>query len=199
MVNIVLLDDGSNWSCDVGFGGDGPTSPLRLSATPGQEPGVVHNLGAQDVRLRRGVFPDTVKEEANPVWFYEYRNGKDSSWNTYYAFGESEASTWDLECANFWVTSHPESFQRKQVLSVKFIRGQAHEDDPQGSSDDVAVIGKVMLADDTIKRNMGGKTEVILQCGTEAERIEALKQHFDIHLTDAEERGINGFVTELRG
>lgn len=159
----------------------------------------MQNLGAQDVRLRKGVFPDTVREEANPVWFYEYRNGKDSNWNTYYAFGESEASTWDLECSNFWVTSHPESFQRTQVLVVKFIRGQARGDGAHGTPDDVAVVGKVMLADDTVKKNMGGKTEVLLQCRTEAERVEALKQHFDIHLTDAEKQGIKGFVTELKG
>lgn len=197
VVNIVILEDGSTWSCDVGFGGDGPTWPLLLSTTPGEEPVAVPNLGAQDVRLRKGVFPETVKEEVNSVWFYEYRNGKDSSWNTYYAFGETEASTWDLECFNFWVTTHPDSFQRKQVLVVKFIRGEAKDTAVGRSPEDITVVGKVMLADDTIKRNMGGKTEVVLQCGTEAERIEALEQHFKIHLTDAEEQGIAGFVTEL--
>ncbi|CAN8104163.1 unnamed protein product [Discula destructiva] len=206
VVNIVLLEDGSRWSCDVGFGGDGPTSPLELSADPGQEPAVVPNLGAQDVRMRRGVFPDTVDEDANRVWFYEYRNGKDSSWNTYYAFGESEASAWDLECSNFWVTSHPESFQRKQNLVVKFIQGQTPDTDSNGehvcengSPRDVTVIGKVMLADDIIKSNMGGKTEVVKQCRTEKERIEALWEYFGVKLTDKEQQGIKGFGTELAG
>ncbi|KAJ4403619.1 hypothetical protein N0V82_010630 [Gnomoniopsis sp. IMI 355080] len=209
VVNLVILQDGSIWSCDVGFGGDGPTSPLALSVTPEQEPEVVPNLGSQDVRLRRGVFPETVREDANLVWFYEYRNGKDSAWNTYYAFGESEASDWDLQCANFWVVSHPDSFQRKQILSVKFIKG----DDVEGNGvacikggelnggtlpGEVTVVGKIMLADDVVKRNMGGKTETVRHCRTEMERIEALKEYFGIYLTDEEQHGIKGFETELK-
>lgn len=205
VVNLVILEDGSIWSCDVGFGGDGPTSPLALSVTPEQEPEVVTNLGSQDVRLRRGVFPETVREDANLVWFYEYRNGKDSAWNTYYAFGESEASDWDLQCANFWVVSHPDSFQRKQILSVKFIKGdiegnraRVNGEQNDGTSGEVTVVGKIMLADDVVKRNMGGKTETVRHCRTEMERIEALKEHFDIYLTDEEQHGIEGFETELK-
>lgn len=203
-MNLVILEDGSVWSCDVGFGGDGPTSPLVLSATPEQEPEVVTNLGSQEIRLRKGVFPETVREEMNLVWFYEYRNGKDSAWNTYYAFNESEASDWDLQCANFWVVSHPDSFQRKQILSVKFIRGDVVQDEivkgKQGDKihDEVAVVGKIMLADDVIKRNMGGKTEMVKQCKTEKERIEALEEYFGIYFTKEEQHGIEGFQTELK-
>lgn len=192
MVNIVLLEDGSIWSCDVGFGGDGPTSPLRLSSVPGQEPEVIRNLGAQEVRLRRGVFPDTVREEANQVWFYEYRNRRDAEWNTYYAFGETEASQWDLECANWWVASHPESFQRKQILVVKFLR------DEKNCTQETSVVGKMMLADGVLKRNMGGKTEVIKVCQTEASRLEVLREVFGIFLTGEERQGIRGFETELK-
>lgn len=205
VINLVVLEDGSIWSCDVGFGGDGPTSPLALSANPNQEPEAVTNLGSQDVRLRRGVFPETVREEANQVWFYEYRNGKASAWNTYYAFGESEASHWDLQCANFWVVTHPDSFQRKQILSVKFIRGgiggteTSLEKGRNGEAPgEVAVVGKIMLADDVIKRNMGGKTETLKHCGTELERTKALEVYFGIYLTEEEKQGIEGFETELK-
>lgn len=205
-MNIVILEDGSVWSCDVGFGGDGPTSPLALSATPEQDPEVVTNLGAQEVRLRKGVFPETVRPEMNLVWFYEYRNGKDAAWNTYYAFSESEASDWDLQCANFWVVSHPDSFQRKQILAVKFIRGNVQEDttesigsEPNGKTyDEVTVVGKIMLADDVVKRNMGGKTELVKQCKTEKERIESLEEYFGIYFTNEEQHGIKGFETELK-
>lgn len=205
-MNLVILEDGSVWSCDVGFGGDGPTSPLALSATPEQEPEVITNLGSQEVRLRKDVFPETVRREMNLVWLYEYRNGKDSAWNTYYAFSESEASDWDLQCANFWVVSHPDSFQRKQILSVKFIRGNLQEEitksvesEPNGKTyDEVTVVGKIMLADDVVKRNMGGKTELVKQCKTEKERIEALEEYFGIYFTHEEQHGIKGFETELK-
>lgn len=207
-MNLVILEDGSVWSCDVGFGGDGPTSPLALSATPDQNPEVVTNLGSQEVRLRKGAFPDTVRPKMNLVWFYEYRNGQDSAWNTYYAFSESEASDWDLQCANFWVVSHPDSFQRKQILAVKFIRGAPVQEEETTESaksqqngkayDEVAVMGKIMLADDVVKRNMGGKTELVRQCKTEKERIQALEELFGIYFTDEEQHGIKGFETELR-
>ncbi|KAF3765778.1 cysteine proteinase [Cryphonectria parasitica EP155] len=215
VVNLVLLEDGSVWSCDVGFGGDGPTTPLLLSSCPGQEPEAVANLGAQQIRLQRGAFPNTLKSEANQVWFYEYRNGTDAPWNQYYAFGEAEASAWDLECSNWWVASHPESFQRKQILVVKFIRGTAGEDGDcrssrgnaangeetatKHSTSTVQVIGKIMLADGIVKRNMGGRTEVVQVCTSEEERIKALKEHFGIVLSNEARKGIQGFETELTG
>lgn len=205
-MNLVILEDGSIWSCDVGFGGDGPTSPLALSATPEQDPEIVNNLGSQEVRLRKDVFPETLRPAVNSVWFYEYRNGKDAAWNTYYAFSESEASDWDLQCANFWVVSHPDSFQRKQILAVKFIRGDVLEETAKSTGskhdgkiyDEVTVVGKIMLADDVVKRNMGGKTELVKQCKAEKERIEALEEYFGIYFTDEEQHGIKGFETELR-
>lgn len=204
VVNLVLLDDGTIWSTDVGFGGDGPTSPLLLQDDPDQEPLVVKNLGTQDIRLRRGVFPDTVREEANKVWLYEYRNGPDAEWNTYYAFGETESSHWDLECANFWVMAHPDSFQRKQLLAVKFLRGPDTINGELNGNDkkettSVEIIGKVMLADGVLKENMGGKTKVLKECRTEEERVEVLQRYFDIYLTDEQLEGIKGFETELSG
>lgn len=226
MVNLVLLDDGSIWSCDVGFGGDGPTSPLRLRSSGSgaeqleePEPEVVSNLGAQDVRLRRGVFPGTVRGDANRVWFYEYRNGggggvggsgqegaaAEKQWNTYYAFGEAEASQWDLECANWWVAGHPESFQRRQVLAVKFLRDDEAQPQPPSPGGQetgdvvvVSVVGKMMLADGVLKRNMGGRTEVVKVCRSEEERVEVLREVFGIVLTEEERLGIRGFETELR-
>lgn len=201
VVNLVLLDDGSIWSTDVGFGGDGPTSPLRLATGQGEEPRVIKNLGTQEIRLRQGVFPDTVRPEANHVWLYEYRNGPDASWNTYYAFGETEASPWDLECANFWVMAHPESFQRKQILAVKFIRASPEAVPGAGkeATGELEVAGKVMLADGVLKENMGGKTRVLKECRTEKERVEVLREYFGVHLTDEQREGIKGFETELKG
>lgn len=221
-MNLVLLPDGSTWSTDVGFGGDGPTSPLLLSpsprkekeaaaASPGQQeedpslPLVVRNLGAQEIRLRRGVFPDTLRaDDTNKVWFYEYRNNNssnedDAPWNTYYAFGEAEASQWDLECANFWVAAHPESFQRKQVLVVKFVRGQGNTTSTNSSAVEVEVVGKLMLADGVLKENSGGKTRVVRECRSEAERVAVLRESFGVWLTEEEREGIRGFETELRG
>lgn len=216
VVTIVELEDGNRWVTDVGFGGDGMTAPLPLIDDPedGQYP-VHRNLGTQEVRITRGSFPGTFARggNGNQVWFYEYRNCPDEEWSQYYAFGDHEATSWDLECANYWVSSHPDSFQRKQVLIVRFLRaapervqnasGEAAGDVAENDRDEeiiprVEIVGKIMLADGVVKRNMGSKTEHVEMCRTEGERVQALKYYFGITLSDEEKEGITGFETALQ-
>ncbi|KAK2614925.1 hypothetical protein N8I77_001714 [Diaporthe amygdali] len=211
---VTVVEFGSErWVTDVGFGGDGMTAPLPLlhELEAGREYPKHRNLGSQEVRVTRGLYPGVVSDgEGNKVWFYEYRNRPEDEWNRYYAFGDREATSWDLECANHWVSSHPESFQRKQILVVKFLRDPGEDAWKEGSIEaadtgdsgtivipEVGTVGKIMLADGTIKRNLGGKTEVVKVCRTEEERVQALKEFFGITLSDAETHGIEGFETAL--
>lgn len=87
---------------------------------------------------------------------------------------------------NYWTSTFPQSFQRLQVLVVKFLRNGAD------------IVGKVMLVDGKVKRNMGGKTEIVKECRDEDERVRALKEYFDIDLSDEEIMGIRGTVTEIK-
>ncbi|KUI61527.1 N-hydroxyarylamine O-acetyltransferase [Cytospora mali] len=216
VVTIVEFADGSRWVTDVGFGGDGMTAPLPLIDAPEDGKYPVHrNLGTQEVRVTRGSLPGTFARggQGNQVWFYEYRNRPGEEWSRYYAFGDHEATSWDLECANYWVSSHPESFQRKQILAVKFLRDtsqRAQKDsvgveggvDEDGVDDEtipaVEILGKIMLAGATVKRNMGSKTEQVKICRTEEERVQALKDYFGITLSGEEKDGIKGFETALQ-
>lgn len=215
VVTIVEFADGGRWVTDVGFGGDGMTAPLPLIDTPENGEYPVHrNLGTQEVRITKGSLPSTTarRGEGNQVWFYEYRNRPGDDWSRYYAFGDHEATSWDLDCANFWVSSHPESFQRKQILVVKFIQaapGEVREALGEGKSvldveskgsESIPVVyiaGKIMLADGTVKRNMGGKTEVLKTCRNEEDRVQALKSYFGVTLSDEEVDGITAFETAL--
>ncbi|ROV95166.1 hypothetical protein VMCG_08554 [Cytospora schulzeri] len=215
VVTIVEFEVGSRWMTDVGFGGDGPTAPLPLIDAPedGQYP-VHRNLGTQEVRITRGPLPGTFARggKGNKVWFYEYRNRPAEEWSRYYAFGDHEATSWDLECANYWVSTHPESFQRKQILVVKFFRATSEgtqdvcgevggATNAEGRDEEripgLEIAGKIMLAGSMLKKNMGGKTEQVDNCRTEGERVQALKNHFGITLSDEEEEGITGFETAL--
>ncbi|PNS20523.1 hypothetical protein CAC42_5973 [Sphaceloma murrayae] len=196
VVTIIEFEDGERWCSDVGFGGDGPTRPLRL--VEGGEEGAgeaVTNLGRQEVRIAGGVFPGTIVGERNRVWFYEYRNGSGMEWQKYYAFGDQEASLWELECANWWVATHPDSFQRKQVLVVKFLKDEGMNDE---GHEGMQVVGKVMMVDGLVKRNLGGNTELLRSCETEQDRVDVLKEYFGITLTDVQRGGIKGFATELK-
>lgn len=212
---VTVVEFGAErWVTDVGFGGDGMTAPLPLlgGLESGQEYPVHRNLGSQEVRITRGLYPGVVSGgQGNKVWFYEYRNRPEDDWNLYFAFGDREASSWDLECANYWVSSHPESFQRKQILVVKFLRDsrenawkkgliEAADKSDSGSIStipEVGTAGKIMLADGVVKRNLGGKTDIVKVCQTEEERVQALKEYFNISLGEDEKQGIRGFETAL--
>ena len=192
-VNIITLPDGTRWSVDVSFGGDGPISPLPLV-----EGHITQNIGSQQLRLIRDHIPEQHdKTNAEKLWIYQYRNGTDKSWNSYYAFPEIEYMAADLGIANWYTSQFPESFQTKQVIVVLFLRRkveqvESEEDDSQG------VYGKIMLAGNVVKSNTGGRTEVLAVCKSEVDRVRALKEHFGIHLEQEEIDGIVGGITEVR-
>lgn len=181
-MNIIVLPDGSRYACDVGFGGDGPTKPLQLISG-----NIVPNLGTQEVRLHHEVVPDYLTE-SQPLWVYQYRNSPDKPWNSFYVFGEGEWMPRDFGPINFWASRDPTSNQTSNVLIVRFLK----------RPDESTIYGKVMLVNGDVKQNLGGKTSLLLSCETEDERIEALRNVFNITLTDEERKGITGRATELR-
>ena len=77
------------------------------------------------------------------------------------------------------------------------------------------IIAKLMLGDGMVKLNLAigsskhlsgrlwqgldGKTQLVRECTTEVERVHALKEMFDITLTEEEVQGIKGTITELKG
>ena len=91
----------------------------------------------------------------------------------------------------FTSTSHGETnFQTRTVLIVRFLRGEREQE---------GIVGKVMLVNGEVKRNMGGKTEVVKVCETEEERVGALEEYFAITLTKGEKVGVRGRNVELLG
>ncbi|KAJ3043412.1 N-terminal acetyltransferase [Rhizophlyctis rosea] len=186
-VNIVTFPNGEKYSCDVGFGGDGPTHPLPLISGA-----IGTNLGTQEVRLIHDYFPNAPEPKSvqPKFWFYQYRNGPDLDWNTYYGFPEMQFGDHDLEMMNYWTSQSSDSFQRRQVLVVKFL---LDEEEGEGTK----IKGKIMLGDGFVKRNMGGKTQLVMECTSEKQRVGALKELFGIELTEDQRTGIRGTITDL--
>jgi arylamine N-acetyltransferase len=196
IVNIVTLPASATASSreeryhvDVAFGGDGPTAPLALVA------GRVHrNLGAQEVRLVRDWISTQVhRTEEAKLWIYQYRNGVDRDWNSFYAFPELEFMAADWEVCNWWTGSNELCWQTFTVLIVKFL-GRAKEGGKAGEQE---IYGKRMLVDGVVKENVGGKTTTIAVCETEAERVAALDKYFGVKLTEEEALSIRGWVSDL--
>lgn len=188
-MNIITLSDGQVWTMDVGFGGDGPTKPMPLVH---DQPQV--NLGGQEVRLVRDWIPTQLhRTEASKLWIYEYRNGKDKAWNSFYAFSETEAMEADFHVINHFTGTSPDSHHTITQLLVKFLRRE--RDDGSG---DQEIYGKRMLVNALVKENLGGKTKIVEECKTEEDRIRILKEFFGIILTEEEKTAIKGTATELK-
>lgn len=182
IVNIVTLDDGTKYMLDVAFGGDGATKPIPL--VDGQ---ITPNIGTQELRLVHDRIPQQ-SSQSQRWWIYQYRNGVEKEWNSFYCFSETEFLHQDFEIMSYFASTSKQSFQTFKVLVVKFLRGESEDDE---------VYGKVMLVDGEVKINTDGKTRVAKMCRTEEERIDALKEYFGITLEKEEREGIKGMSTEL--
>lgn len=210
LVNIVTLPPGGvpgggagqRYALDAGFGGDGMTVPMPLVE------GLAHrnSIGSQEIRLTRGFIPEQ-RYRANPavgrMWIYQVRNGPDREWRDFFAFhDEFEFTEADFGNISFYTSQSPDSFQTTTPLAIRFVRGQGEGEGEGGDGappSKVRVVGKVMLVKGEVKRNFGGRTELVKRCVTERERVEALREYFGIVLTEEEAQSIRGRSVELRG
>lgn len=173
------LPSGVQYHVDAAFGGDGPTRPFPLVS------GQVHkNLGTQEIRLIYGNIPKQTRPEQK-LWIYQYRNGANKDWNSFYSFGEFEFFQDDFEVINRY--THWQTLTLKNVWVVKFIRSGETDGLPlldgelaNGVSGEIQIVGKIMLVNDVVKLNMGGKTRVIDSYETEDERKQGLMKWFSI-------------------
>lgn len=187
MVNIITFPRGDKWVCDVAFGGDGMTVPMPLL-----ENSIIPNLGTQEIRY---VYePISQLPQRTPIaqqsrfWTFQYRNSPEKPWNSFYVFREEEFLLEDFKIMSYWTSTNAGSFSTYTVVAVKFLKGEGED----------KISGKVMLINGTVKRNLGGKTEVVEECETEEERVAALKKWFSLELTEVETEGIKGYVSELK-
>ena len=178
MINIVSFDNGEKYAVDVGFGGDGPTKPLPLT------PNIEHvNLGAQEVRYLYA--PIAQFQSDHPFWIYQYRNGKDREWHSYYCFVVTPFLDQDFEIMSYFASSYRNVNQFNNILLVKFLR--------TGSQ----ISGKRMIYGTTVRENTGGKTITLIECQNERERVDAFKRYFGITLLEEEITAIKGRIPEL--
>ncbi|KAJ5771617.1 hypothetical protein N7520_002146 [Penicillium odoratum] len=180
IVNILELN-GIQYHIDVAFGGDGPTKPIPMISGS-----TIRNLGTQEVRLIYG----NMSKQSRPsqkLWIYQYRNGVDKEWNSFYSFGEFEFfqedfavinryTSWDtITKNNHWIVKF---LREGEVGGLQLLEGElcacAHGDD----EDEVGIVGKIMYVNGDVKLNMGGKTRVIDSFKTEEEKLAGLKKWF---------------------
>ena len=119
------------------------------------------------------------------LWIYQYRNGVEKKWNSFYAFGEFEFFQDDFEVMNRYTSW--EALTKGNFWVVKFIRQDETDGlplhDGEGVnqvSNGVQIVGKIMFVNDVVKLNMGGKSRVIDSYKSEDERRQGLEKWFSI-------------------
>ncbi|PYI26901.1 arylamine N-acetyltransferase 1 [Aspergillus indologenus CBS 114.80] len=182
-VNIVTLADHTQYLVDVGYGGDGPILPVPLLVTTPEV--TLPNLGIQELRLLYDTVPGLSYQEGQKLWAYQVRNGADQSWRPCYAFSDLEFRPRDFEVMNFYTSQSPASFLTTRILVIRFLQREGQ------------IYGKVVLDQDKVKVNTGGKSVLVQTCATEAERVEVLRERFDVILAGEEQEAIYGRTSAL--
>jgi hypothetical protein len=64
--------------------------------------------------------------------------------------------------------------------------------------EDGIITGKVILDQEQVKKNTGGKNVLLQTCQTEKERVQILENLFQLKLTEEEKIGIRGRISSLK-
>lgn len=191
-VNIVTIGD-QRYFVDVGFGSQGPTSPVPLvHGHTALQTGTADRVTAS-LRLTHG-YPanNTSRGPGQLVWMYSVKYGaaadESKRWIPIYCFVETEFLPDDFEMLSFWVASRAAHFVNK-VMCQKFIRG---------GDDGESLIGDITLNDGVIKKREFGVNRVLQEFKSEEDRVDALERYLDVKLSLGEREGIKGHHTAIR-
>lgn len=212
MVNLVRVEGGGRYLVDVGFGGDGPCRPIPLEKRG--EGGVIFGgVAPQELRLEWKCLSRHTDPEQR-VWVYSHRESPGAEWVEAYCFTEMEFFAEDFAIMNLATMTLRESYFVQTVLAQRFVLEEELEEEDlrdqangvqgmSGGKDEGGngprAVGVMILHDNSIKRRIADKVEVLTVLESEADRAAALKRYFKIQLSKEELSGIKDLPTELRG
>lgn len=182
MINLVTLSS-QRYLVDVGMNARGPIVPLPLlSDNP------TFSVFPRKARLLHGSIPEhTNSHNLNIMWRLEVRNDEGCRWIPTYAFSEIEFLPVDFEMMNWYTTTSPRSFLTHKILVGRMIMDVKLEE----------IIGDLTLFERTLRKRIHGKITFEKEFKNESERMELLKEQFNIKLGECERKGIKGKETEI--
>lgn len=180
MLNLVKIE-GQWWVVDVGMGSMGPSIiyPLQDGL---EEVAIPPRI----IRLQRRSIPETYSrndDDLMKLWCYDVchkPDEKERRWIPTYCFTETEFLPQDYEMMSWFTSTHPKSFFTYNVLCTRMIL----DEESQG------IVGDITLFNDGVVKKIGGKKIESKQLKTEEERIQTLKDMFEVNLTPEEMAGI---------
>lgn len=200
MVNIVIID-GKKYmvyspsihglshlliklQVDVGFGSDGPITPILLTA---QES--IPWLESGKMRLVTSRLPaNTYSDQAS--WILQTKYSQDqTNWKTLYSFTELEFLPQDFEVMNFFISQNRRCTFNHHIMALRFLSG-AHP---------ASIVGTMSLYDNKMTKRIQGVKELEIEFKSEQERATAFEEYFDMKFTSEEVEGIVGRSAHLHG
>ncbi|KAH8730930.1 arylamine N-acetyltransferase 1 [Phaeosphaeriaceae sp. PMI808] len=180
MLNLVTIGD-IKYLVDVGFGSDGPLSPIPLDRS-----GTAHtHIDPAEVRLQwRNIAPNTDPNQR--LWVVEHRWNDTSEWKTKYCFTELEFIPVDFQALNEHVSTSPNIFFTQTIILDKKIL-----------DDEGKMAGSMLMFGNNLRWRFHGEKTKEIELKTEADRHEALEKYFGIKFSQAEQEAIRGLPSQL--
>jgi N-hydroxyarylamine O-acetyltransferase len=126
--------DGEVWLADVGFGGIGLLEPIPLrGGTVAEQAGITYAL-----RREGGLWILSMRD---PAQIQQYLHDTTTSMTDLYEFSEDPQTAGDVEVANHFTSTHPDSVFRRTLTIQRSARD-----------------GRVILRGDTLTRYANGRT-----------------------------------------
>lgn len=179
MANIVTIDN-KRYLVDVGYGADGPCTPLPLDSST-----IKDGLPNQQLKLEHRTLPQHL-DSTQKVWVYSQKRGSED-WVDIYHFPDVEFFPLDFDILNHHAMT--KSLWASTVVAQRFTLNE----------DGLTISGTLLLVRDELKAGNSSpqKMKVVKKLENEEQRLDALKEHFSISLTEEEQSAVRGSAVEL--
>jgi arylamine N-acetyltransferase len=181
MANVVTIND-KRYFVDVGYGADGPLSPLPLVSGEIQK-----GLPGRQVMLEYKSLPQHTDRNQR-VWVYSHCKAP-GVWEEIYHFPDVEFFALDFDVLNHYTMA--QGLFSRIVVVQRFIFST--EADRQED-----IVGSILLLRDTLKEQSGLMESVIKVLQSEEERLAVLENYFNIVLKADQRQAIKGFESEIK-
>ena len=193
MLNLVVFD-GDWFVVDVGMGAMGPNVVYPL-----QDGWEQVSIAPRRIRLQKRPIAESYANGTGvkrpELWCYDvcYKPEEaEPKWLPTYCFTETEFLPQDYEMMSWFTSTNRKCFFTYTLVCTKMVLDE-NENVKEGELPDI--VGDVSMINDGVRRNVGKERQVLRECKTEQDRIDALREIFGVELTEEE---IQGVTPELK-
>ncbi|KAI1440345.1 cysteine proteinase [Annulohypoxylon stygium] len=199
-VNIVTLDD-RKYMVDVGFGPNGPTSPVLLEHDQPQRHIPTDNAM---IRLVNEPLPQAL-DQSQKVWVYQQRLSPEAEWVPWFCFVDFEFLLEDIHVLNLHPWKSPTSWFTQKVIVSRFTTDLENDSDQifgwkhqYNTVDEGTIDGQLILFQDSLRWRRDGKIALDVKFGSEEQRVSAIFKYFGIRLDEEDRLAILGSVGQIK-